>query len=86
MRLWGWAQSGSAISGLGTHSARAASDFKVTDGNFKTSPSNDPASAVKIDKKLDLSLAYSVMHNTSPAPDPYATDTLITVNLVEHPA
>jgi putative salt-induced outer membrane protein len=57
-------------------------DFKVTYGNFNTYFRNDLALAVKINTKLALSLAYTVIHNTSPPPDTYATDTLTTVNLV----
>ncbi len=56
-------------------------DFKVTYGNFNTYLRNDLALAVSINTKLALSLAYTVIHNTSPPAETYATDTLTTVNL-----
>ncbi len=65
-----------------TDTTKLTDDFKVTYGNFNTYLRNDLAIAVKINTKLALSLAYSVIHNTSPPPDTYATDTLTTVNLV----
>ncbi len=65
-----------------TDTTKLTDDFKVTYGNFNTYLRNDLALAVKINTKFALSLAYSVIHNTSPPPDTYATDTLTTVNLV----
>jgi putative salt-induced outer membrane protein len=65
-----------------TKTTKLTDDFKVTYGNFNTYLRNDLALAVSINSKLALSLAYTVIHNTSPPAETYATDTLTTVNLV----
>lgn len=54
----------------------------VESGSSNTFVKNDLSLEVKMNRKLALAAAYSVLHNTAPAPGVKRTDTITTLNLV----